>query len=834
MFVSGLPFLITLSRRVRYVTIQFVLRRTAGELANAMKMVVGLYRRAGIICQTALMDGEFEKIKQKIINIIEVNITSKNEHVPEIERKIRHIKERVRSMKADLPYQVLPNIMIKRMVLHAGLLLNAYVDKQGISNEYSPREIILRWQLRWDKHCKHQFGAYGQAYDDPSSTKTNTQQARSRDVLCLGPTGNIQGSYYFVDLSTKAVIKRRRIQELPVPDSIIKKVEAWGRRDKQTGIIRFGNRNNDPYEWDNGHEALVEDNAPEPEEAPFPDIPAETPGVEIEANVPALVTPPPPPEEQRLAAAVANAGIDGEFKEFRFRGNQGDGDRRRDERIVINHNQFNVIPAEHDEIEAGDDEVDDEDDMPGLEVESAASESDDETYVDEELEDVDLEYDEDELEAQEEGDENEGESTGLQETRSGRRVRPPARYRDTINITVGGMHFTVGQMHFPFAAMDLVTPIPVYKDELQVLGVIMVQLSLKEGLKRFGKRGKQGALKEMRQLHDMRTFFPGDPKTLTREEQRKALSSLIFLKEKDSGEVKGRACINGAPQREYIRKEDAASPTVATDSVFLTGAVDAYQRRDVAYIDLPGAFLHTLTDEKVIMVLRRELCELMCLVEPKLYRKYVCKDKRGQPVLYVELYKSLYGLMRSALLFYRKLRKELEEYGMEMNPYDMCVANKDTKHGQLTILWHVDDLKLSCRSKVEVTKLICYLRNIYGDKMTIERGGKRKYLGMNLDFTEPGVLQVDMSHYVKEILTDFPEKIEKTSPTPHSDSLFTVKEEDEAKLLPEEPAIQFHRTTAQLLFLSTRARKDIQTAISFLTTRVKKPAKTTGEKFERY
>eukprot|EP00804_Cyclotella_cryptica_P030533 CCRYP_020167-RC/>CCRYP_020167-RC protein AED:0.22 eAED:0.15 QI:0/-1/0/1/-1/0/1/0/594 len=332
----------------------------------------------------------------------------------------------------------------------------------------------------------------------------------------------------------------------------------------------------------------------------------------------------------------------------------------------------------------------------------------------------------------------------------------------------------------------------------------------------------------------MRTFFPRDPKTLTREERRKALSSLIFLKEKDTGEVKGRTCINGAPQREYIRKEDAASPTVATDSVFLTGAVDAYQRRDVAYIDLPGAFLHTLTDEKVIMVLRGELCELMCLVEPKLYRKYVCKDKRGQPVLYVELYKSLYGLMRSALLFYRKLRKELEEYGMSMNPYDMCVANKVTKSGhQLTVLWHVDDLKISCKSKVEVTKLICYLREIYGDKMTIKRGGKGKYLGMNLDFTEPGVFQVDMSHYVKEILDGFCEEVTKTSATPHSDSLFTIKADDEAVYLPEEQAMQFHRTTAQLLFLSTRARKDIQTAVSFLTTRVKRPDEDDWKKIRK-
>eukprot|EP00804_Cyclotella_cryptica_P005436 CCRYP_002972-RA/>CCRYP_002972-RA protein AED:0.12 eAED:0.12 QI:0/-1/0/1/-1/1/1/0/299 len=275
-------------------------------------------------------------------------------------------------------------------------------------------------------------------------------------------------------------------------------------------------------------------------------------------------------------------------------------------------------------------------------------------------------------------------------------------------------------------------------------------------------------------------------------------------------------------------------PNVATDSVFLTGAVDTYQRRDVAFIDLPGAFLHTLTDEKIIMVLRGELCELMCMIDPKLYRTYVCKDRRGKTVLYVELYKSLYGLMRSALLFYKKLKKELENYGMTMNPYDMFVANKETKNGhQLMVLWHVDDLKISCRDKYEVTKLICYLRGIYGEKMTVHHGGKGKYIGMHLDFTEEGVFQVDMSKYVKGIIDEFPEAIEKVSPTPHSDSLFTVEEEDVEKLLCEEKAMQFHRTTAQLLFLSTRAMKDIQTAVSFLTTRVKHPTEQDWIKLRR-
>jgi len=44
MLASGLPFLVMLSQRIRYVSVQFVPRRMAGELVNALKMVIGLYR----------------------------------------------------------------------------------------------------------------------------------------------------------------------------------------------------------------------------------------------------------------------------------------------------------------------------------------------------------------------------------------------------------------------------------------------------------------------------------------------------------------------------------------------------------------------------------------------------------------------------------------------------------------------------------------------------------------------------------------------------------------------------------------------------------------------
>ena len=53
------------------------------------------------------------------------------------------------------------------------------------------------------------------------------------------------------------------------------------------------------------------------------------------------------------------------------------------------------------------------------------------------------------------------------------------------------------------------------------------------------------------------------------------------------------------------------------------------------------------------------------------------------------------------------------------------------------------------------------------------------------------------------------------------------------KLLPEEVALDFHRTTAQLLFLSARASPDIRTAVSFLCSRTKAPDEDDWGKLKR-
>ena len=91
------------------------------------------------------------------------------------------------------------------------------------------------------------------------------------------------------------------------------------------------------------------------------------------------------------------------------------------------------------------------------------------------------------------------------------------------------------------------------------------------------------------------------------------------------------------------------------------------------------------------MLLKEKLAELMVKIDPKMYRKYVITSAKGEPMLYVRLSKALYGLLQSVLLFYKKLRTKLEDFGFEVNPYDPCVANKMVNSSQMTVTWHMDD-----------------------------------------------------------------------------------------------------------------------------------------------
>ncbi len=97
----------------------------------------------------------------------------------------------------------------------------------------------------------------------------------------------------------------------------------------------------------------------------------------------------------------------------------------------------------------------------------------------------------------------------------------------------------------------------------------------------------------------------------------------------------------------------------------------------------------------MLMLLQGKLAELMVQLDPKLYKTYVITRSRGEPMIYMKMNKALYGLLKSALLFYKKMVTELEGLGFELNPYDPCITNRMVNGTHQTVFWHVDDLKIS-------------------------------------------------------------------------------------------------------------------------------------------
>ena len=71
----------------------------------------------------------------------------------------------------------------------------------------------------------------------------------------------------------------------------------------------------------------------------------------------------------------------------------------------------------------------------------------------------------------------------------------------------------------------------------------------------------------------------------------------------------------------------------------------------------------------------------------------------------------------------------------------MC--NKDTHGKQMTITWHVDDLKISHDSDGAISEVITWLESIYG-QLDASRGTKYQYLGIDLDYSEAGKVKISM------------------------------------------------------------------------------------------
>jgi hypothetical protein len=115
-----------------------------------------------------------------------LNTTAANEHVADIERYIRTVKEWTKSRYTMLPYCHLPQIVLIHLVKNAVFWLNVFPTDDGMSKKYSPCYIMTSQQLSYVKHAVIEFGLYVQTHEE----HLNNMDQHTTGCICLVPTGN--------------------------------------------------------------------------------------------------------------------------------------------------------------------------------------------------------------------------------------------------------------------------------------------------------------------------------------------------------------------------------------------------------------------------------------------------------------------------------------------------------------------------------------------------------------------------------------------------------------------------------------------------------------------
>ena len=90
---------------------------------------------------------------------------------------------------------------------------------------------------------------------------------------------------------------------------------------------------------------------------------------------------------------------------------------------------------------------------------------------------------------------------------------------------------------------------------------------------------------------------------------------------------------------------------------------------------------------------------MICEIDPSYYDKIIWSKDCKKKFLYDQLAKAVYGTLLGAIILYNKLSKHLTDHGFVQKKYDMCTFNKMVNGEQITVQFHVNDLKVSYKEE---------------------------------------------------------------------------------------------------------------------------------------
>ena len=159
MYVSKIPFFISMACDIKFSTAQKLDSEKTPMLLDAVKKIQQVYHHRGFEIIHLLIDGQFEPICGELSNLrITLNTVANDEHDPEVEWYIHSLKECTCAIYNTLPFKRMPSHIIIKMVYAPNLWLNMFPHPNGISQTMSPQTILTGQCIEYATHCQLEFG----------------------------------------------------------------------------------------------------------------------------------------------------------------------------------------------------------------------------------------------------------------------------------------------------------------------------------------------------------------------------------------------------------------------------------------------------------------------------------------------------------------------------------------------------------------------------------------------------------------------------------------------------------------------------------------------------
>ena len=170
--------------------------------------------------------------------------------------------------------------------------------------------------------------------------------------------------------------------------------------------------------------------------------------------------------------------------------------------------------------------------------------------------------------------------------------------------------------------------------------------------------------------------------------------------------------------------------------------------------------------------------------------------------------------------------------GFKINPYDQCVVSKEIDGKKCTIVWYVDDQKVSHMDTEVVRNILKLIESKFEGELETTIVKNHVYLGMDITFKYEGTVDIRMEEYVREAIQAFGKDIITSANTPAMRTLFEVNKD--SKILGSKKHDTYHHIVAKLLHMANICRLDIQLAVSFCALECHAVQIRTGKKCEDF